>query len=513
MLPTNDQWQKIGLKHHHGINIPLFSLHSKNSCGIGEFTDLIPLIPWCQANGFDIIQLLPLNDTGPDQSPYSAISAFALNPIHLGLAALPFLDEFPELKSLLPKMQALKNKQRIDYVEVHKLKEEFLRQYYQKVFSRINSQPEFLQFLKENDWLKGYAVFKVLKILHNWTPWESWNLTESISQLKETHAKAMQYHLFLQYLCFHQLEKVKQIAQQHSFFLKGDIPILISRESADVWLHPDLFILNYVAGAPPDMYSKDGQNWEFPLYNWQAMESDHFKWWKQRLEVASHFYHLYRLDHVVGFYRIWAITPHGLGREGKFIPENSNDWIPQGEKILNMMIANSEMLPIAEDLGVVPPEIRQSLAHLGICGTKVMRWERRWNEDKRFIDPRDFSWLSMTTVSTHDSETLPQWWLLQEAEDYAKQKGWEYTTQLSREQQYSFLHDSHHSGSFFHINLLNEYLFLVPGMSWPNKEDERINVPGVVSDRNWTYRFRPSIDEMIQSPELARYMRELTHAI
>lgn len=515
--PTAKEWQKIGIKQHHGIVIPLFSLHSNQSCGIGEFPDLLPLVPWCQSIGYDVIQLLPLNDTGPESSPYSALSAFALNPIHLGLASLPFLDEFPELQPLLIKMQTLNNTQRVNYQDVLSQKESFLKKYYQKIAPKITSQSTFHQFLTDNPWLEEYALFKALKVALHWSPWETWPpllndpSIPSYIELLQQYADDIHYHIFVQYLCFQQLKQVKAVANQHSVFLKGDIPILISNESADVWLHRPLFNMEVTAGAPPDVYSKEGQNWKFPIYNWEATESQIFEWWKLRLQVAGNFYNIYRIDHIVGFFRIWSIPLNGLAKDGKFIPENPGQWLPQGEKILRLMIASSEMLPIGEDLGIVPTDVRQAIFNLGICGTKVMRWERRWNEDKQFIDPKDYSPISMTTVSTHDSDTILLWWknCPDEAKDYAKYRGWKYNNDLSWEQQYSILQDSHHSGSLFHINLLNEYLSLVPNMSWPNPEDERINVPGVISDRNWTYRFRPSVEEIVSSAALTELMKGL----
>ncbi len=269
------------------------------------------------------------------------------------------------------------------------------------------------------------------------------------------------------------------------------------------------------AGAPPDMYSEKGQNWGFPLYNWAAMEQQGYSWWQQRLEVASQYYHLYRLDHIVGFFRIWGI-PHGLeAKAGSFIPLDKSPskaiWVAHGRKILQMMLNFCSMLPIGEDLGTIPPEVRVCMREMGICGTKVMRWERWWDEDRRFLKPEEYIPESMTTVSTHDSEIVELWWQnnRDEARLYSAFKGWEYFEQLPDAQKKSILWDSHHTSSLFHINLLQEYLSLFPEMAWPNREDERINFPGLVSDKNWTYRFRPSIEKIIADKPLADMMREL----
>ncbi|MBS4169117.1 4-alpha-glucanotransferase [Parachlamydia sp. AcF125] len=502
----------------HGICLPIFSLHSKGSGGIGEYTDLLPLLAWAKKLGIHIIQLLPLNDTGLETSPYNALSAFALNPIHLGLKQLPYLANYPELTPLLAQLQALNQTQRVSYKEVHGQRDLFLRQYFQLAGPLLLKADDFQKFQQQNEWVEKYALFKTLKIARNWESWDLWPeklrypTEDYLAELLLGKREEVAYHSLLQFLCFSQMEKVKKEAESQGIFLKGDIPILIDSQSADVWLNRPLFHTHLTAGAPPDQYSEVGQNWGFPLYNWDKHAETHYTWWKKRLEIASHFYHFYRIDHVVGFYRIWGIPFNQSAKEGKFFPEDPSVWISHGEKILKMMVDYCPMLPIGEDLGVIPPEVRINLRQLGICGTKVMRWERRWNEDGRFINPHDYILESLTTVSTHDSETLQQWWRNnpQDAKDFSSFKGWTYEPTLSSVRHQEILYDSHHTRSIFHINLLHEYLAVIPGLTWPSLEDERINIPGVVSDRNWSYRFKPSVEEIIQNPELAKLIKKLT---
>jgi 4-alpha-glucanotransferase len=495
--PAGAQWQKIGVRNHHGVVIPLFSLHGKSSCGIGEYPDLIPIIDWCKEVGFEVVQLLPLNDTGQETSPYSALSAFALNPIHLHLD-LPPQTELP---------------QRIDYKSTLNQKDAFLRNYFALHGSEIMSQDDFRQFKEDQSfWLQDYAVFKALKIFQKWKKWEEWPQEfKNNEHLPPEIIKEAEYHQFVQFLCFQQFRDVKRYAAKNNIYLKGDIPILINRESADVWRRPELFSLEFSAGAPPDFYSKEGQNWGFPLYRWDMHEKENYHWWKERLHTAENFYDLYRVDHVVGFFRIWAIPLKLSAKQGFFFPQDNKVWIPQGEQIMRVMLKNSFMLPIGEDLGTVPPEVRECLSRLGICGTKVMRWERHWHGDQSFINPQAYPPESMTTVSTHDSETLHQWWKnqSQEAALYAQSQGWIYTPELSKGQEFSILSASHRSGSLFHINLLQEYLSLIPNLTWPAPEDERINVPGIISDKNWTYRFRPSIEEIIGNEELKQNIKQI----
>ncbi len=515
--PAGKQWARIGAFPHHGINVPLFSLRTQQSSGIGEFPDLFPLIPWCKEIGLDIIQLLPLNDTGMETSPYSALSAFALNPIHLGLAQLPHVTEYSDLQAMLLDLQALNKTQRVDYAKTHAAKNCFLHKYYNHAAKAMMASSECKVFISQNPWLCEYALFKTLKIAHQWQRWEDWEpelrnpTPDEYTKLCEKFESEIAFHLFVQYLCFQQWREVKRQAEAHGVFLKGDTPILINRDSADVWRHPEFFLLQYSAGAPPDMYSEEGQNWGFPIYNWPAIEKDNYKWWEERLKIASSLYDIYRLDHIVGFFRIWAIPLGRMGHEGCFMPEDPSTWIEHGSKIMRMMVERCPMLPIGEDLGSVPPEVRQRLEELGICGTKVIRWERKWREDKSFIPYADYPDASLTTVSTHDSDLLQTWWENEpkNAREFAAFKGWNYTFELSKAHHREILYDSHHTGSLFHINLLQEYLALIPEMTWPNPEDERINVPGVISERNWTYRFRPSVEEIVASEKLRRAMQDV----
>ncbi|SCA62958.1 4-alpha-glucanotransferase [Chlamydiales bacterium SCGC AG-110-M15] len=511
------QWKSIGVKHHHGINIPIFSLRSRQSCGIGEYLDLIPMIEWCNAVGLDVIQILPINDTGMDSSPYNALSAFALNPTLLSLTALPEIEFYPDLIEKIESLQALNHEQRVDYRTVIPLKREIVFEYAKRRFSNFVHDAHFQRFLQENSWLESYGLFVALKEEHDWKSWEEWpeNLqnpsTGYAMECLHCHRDAVNTHIAIQYLCFQQMHQVKEKASSLNVLIKGDIPILISRDSADVWLNRNLFKMEFSAGAPPDMYAEDGQNWGFPIYNWEEIEKEDYSWWRQRLQVATYFYHLYRIDHIVGFFRIWAVPPGMTGRDGHFDPEDQSTWIEHGKKIMEMMLESSPMLPIGEDLGAVPPDVRQCLKDLGICGTKVMRWERDWDGDQSYIELDDYPTESMTTVSTHDSETLSQWWKsgAEDVKTLCDSRGWEMLEEIPEDYLKTILWESHHSPSLFHINLLNEYLALVPGMTWPEIEDERINIPGEILDENWSYRYRVYVEEIAKSDKLRGVVKGL----
>lgn len=511
------QWQKVGARSHHGVCIPLFSLHSEKSCGIGEYYDLLPMIQWCKEVGLDIIQLLPLNDMGLETSPYNAISSCALNPIHLSLTELHNIALVPQHEEKLSKLSYWNRTSRIKYHIVRELKFAFLREYFSCIFSAIEPSSAYQTFVEKNPWLSSYALFKTLKEIHFWKSWEDWpNLLKSPSEkgyaeLLKEHHKSCDFHIFLQFLCYQQLEAVKRNATEKGVFLKGDIPILISRDSSDVWHQRHLFLLNFAAGAPPDVYSREGQHWGFPLFDWEELEKYDYNWWRERLRVATGLYDLYRIDHVVGFFRMWAIASGKPPREGSFLPPHQEQWIPQGRKLMEMLLKSSPMLPIGEDLGLVPPEVKECLRQLGICGTRVIRWERRWDGDGGYIPFQEYHPLSMTTVSTHDSDTLQLWWrhFPKDAKLFADFMGWSYKPFLSNEYHERILYDAHHTPSHFHINLLGEYLALFPELVAANPHHERINIPGKVLQTNWTYRFKPSVEKIIKHTPLREKIRSL----
>lgn len=515
--PAAAQWKEIGVRHHHGICLPISSLVTENSCGIGEYLDLLPMIDWCKQIGMDVIQILPINDMGLGTSPYNAISANALSPLYLSITHLPKVDQVPNYKEMIAKMQYWNRTIWVKYHVVRELKIAFLRSYFSIVFPEISITESYKAFCEQNPWLKSYALFKSLKETQLWKSWEDWPSPykspseQGYQDLLETYKQACDFHIFVQYLCFQQFEEVKRFASAKGLFIKGDIPILISRDSADVWHNRHTFLLYLSAGAPPDMYSRNGQEWGFPLYDWKELEKNNYNWWRERLRGASHLYHLYRIDHVVGFFRMWSVPLGKSPQEGSFVPSNESEWIPQGRKLMEMMLSGAPILPIGEDLGLVPPEVRQCLYDLGICGTKVMRWERHWNTDGSYIPVTEYPPTTMTTVSTHDSDTLQLWWghSPKEAKLFCEFKGWDYKPFLSAERQKEILRDAHHSSSLFHINLLQEYLALFPELIFENRNHERINIPGKVLDTNWTYRFRPTVETIVQHAPLRQAMLDI----
>ena len=493
----------------HGVNVPLSSLRSKKSCGIGEFYDLIPLIDWCSEVGMNIIQLLPLNDTGYDTSPYNAITSIALHPIYISLQAF----KKPPLANFKKENQS----KRIQYTQVYEKKVGYLRKFFDR---KEYDREEFTKFKRKNSPLKRYALYKILREKSNFTSWKEWpkhlqNPTESTfrTQFKK-YADEIEFHLFMQFIAYEQLMNVKRHAHNKNVSLMGDIPILISPESADVWANQKFFNLKLAAGAPPDDFNKEGQYWGFPLYRWNAMKKDGFKWWKRRLEYAQHFYDYFRIDHVIGFYRIWGIPLNELATQGKYYPEKVDQFSRQGHTVLKKLLSFTHMHPIGEDLGshpVTPPSIRKSLAQLGIDRTLVIRWEKH-RSNGRFIPYSKYPTHSMTSLSTHDTETLEQWWTQfpNEAKRFAKFSKIPYRKKLTSKMREKILHDAHALPSRFHINLLQEYLALYPELVAKDPNDERINRPGSIAPTNWTYRYRLPIEKITQHAKLKSTIQKLT---
>lgn len=514
--PSAKHWEKIGLYPHHGIILPLFSLRSEKSSGIGEYLDLIKVIDWCADIGFDVIQLLPLNETNLDPSPYNALSSCALNPVHLSLHALDGINENKYLKQKLKSFSIFSTYQRYPYLQIRKLKMDFLYEYYHYIFNDLKSDKSFQNFLTNNSWLEEYALFRTLLDKQGLKPWYLW--PEEFQKINETniakyikiHHEDMHLYYALQYFCYKQLSQIKKYAEQKNVFLLGDIPILVSKNSHDVWFNKSIFDNNYIAGAPPDAYSIYGQKWGFPIFNWNKLKETNYHWWTRRLKTYVNYYHIYRIDHLVGFFRIWSMQEHEDAMEGRFFPRDPAIWNKNGNERLTMMLNSSELLPVAEDLGLIPKMVYKSLRNLGICGTKVIPWER--NIFGNYIKFQHYEPLSMTTLSTHDSDTFQQWWqnTPNHAVKFAKFKNWSYKSLLSHHQRKELLRDAHNTSSVFHLNLLQEYLALYPKLIWPKSDDERINDPRPpIKATNWTYRFRPSFDTILDHKNLNDDLKEI----
>lgn len=327
-LPTNT-WRGAG------VAIPVFSLRTEKSFGIGEFTDLKPLADWCKQTGLKLIQILPVNDTTSthtwtDSYPYSSISAFALNPAYLNLAEVITPKNKSLLKVLEPERQRLNALPDLDYEAVMRAKLAFLKQVYPLQKAATFRSKDYKTFFAENQhWLTPYAVFCFLRDKFGTADARQWPAhqhctSEAIAAFTSEKADDFDdvaFHFFVQFHLHRQLQDAAAHAHSLGVILKGDIAIGVSRNGADTWQSPDLYDLSVQAGAPPDPFADKGQNWGFPIYNWPRMTQDDFAWWKQRFAQMGHYFDAFRIDHILGFFRIWSIPAHAVeGILGYFTP-------------------------------------------------------------------------------------------------------------------------------------------------------------------------------------------------
>ncbi len=315
-----------------GVAVPVFSLRSEHSFGVGEFADLQLLGDWCAKTGQKIIQILPINDTSmsmtwADSYPYNAVSSFALHPLYLRLSDVGYLrDEADraEMEALQAELNALPE---VDYERVVNAKIKYLRKMYDLLGSRCMESKAFRDFEKQNRaWLMPYAVFSVLRDKYktaDFTKWATFSkfIEKRCAAFAERNEKEVGFYYYMQYHLDRQLRKVRDYLHSKGVVLKGDIPIGVSRTSVDVWQNPELFVMSSSAGAPPDDFSAEGQNWGFPIYNWEKMAEDDYAWWRARFAKMADYFDAYRIDHILGFFRIWAV-PEGAKSAllGAFVP-------------------------------------------------------------------------------------------------------------------------------------------------------------------------------------------------
>ncbi len=317
-----------------GICIPVFSIRTEKGFGTGEFSDLKPLADWANHVGFKVIQVLPVNDTTRQHSwadafPYSCISAFALHPLYLNIEEIGGLPE--DLRQeFFKKRDELNSFDCLEYEMVMAAKMDFARRLFELDNLKFLESEEFDSFFRKNAfWLKPYALFCTFRDKYKTGDYTKWGIYKNISTSKverlvskeSKYYKDVCFYYFIQYHLYRQLFDASEYAKSKGIALKGDIPIGLHPESHEIWVHPELFHVDKSAGAPPDAFSEHGQNWGFPTYNWAKMAEDHYLWWRKRLKNMSQFFQLVRLDHILGFFRIWEI-PKGIysGMMGMFNP-------------------------------------------------------------------------------------------------------------------------------------------------------------------------------------------------
>lgn len=318
-----------------GVAIPVFSLRSEQSFGVGEFADIALLVDWAKRTGLRVIQLLPVNDTTAthtwlDSYPYSAISAYALHPLYINLQKVAGKEQAHLTQSLETTRKELNELADFDYERVIQLKFSTLEQLYSVQYTSLFANEDYQLFFEKNrHWLVPYAVFCYLRDEYGTADFNQWTIlnkydesaVERMVNPQAPQYKKVAFHFFVQYHLHLQLTEAAHYAHQNGIILKGDIPIGIYRFSADAWQAPEQYNMDVQAGAPPDDFAVKGQNWGFPTYNWQRMKADDYSWWRSRFEQMGHYFDAFRIDHILGFFRIWSIPMHAVeGILGHFVP-------------------------------------------------------------------------------------------------------------------------------------------------------------------------------------------------
>lgn len=590
------KWRRIGIDRKAGVLVPLWSLRTRRNSGIGEVLDLELLVDWCVKTRQNIIQLLPANDTGYDAPPYCSCSAFAMNPTYLSLHDIPGID----LEEVRKVREAFEPADRIVYYKIRGEKMRLLWEAYVKVKDHLARDESYTRFCRDSAyWMDVYSAFMVLKDKHEQRSWRTWEdapvgTPELVRDTVRRYADEAGFYRFLQWHLDRQWRRVRRYANDRGVLIKGDIPYLLNNDAADVWALPEYFRLDLVAGCPPDFYNAEGQYWSFPTYRWDALERDQNRWWIERLRHAERYFDIFRIDHVLGFFRIWSIpagesavygqfvpsvlvTPdvlrhHGIsgdeerdliarkillsaGRRDsyafkwKFIQDESfrglsedlqgrlrgmenyfseNEeiqsdlWRDHGKKWLSLLSQNTKMLICAEDLGTVPACVRPTLLELGITRLLVDRWtkfvptkrELAEGVQESWIEPGQYDPVSVSSPSNHDMPTLRGWWIelgqteegRRDREEQTRRFGWTLGVPdwLDADAVRSILQRNLNGRSVFTIFFIQEILDTNPSWQNPDPAADRVNLPGVFSESNWSWRMRVCLEDLCAADDFNR---------
>ena len=527
-----------------GILTPVSALRGEEDLGVGDTAALVEFAGWAAKKGFGLIQILPVNETGSDHSPYNIISSMAFEPSTITTTPkwLPELsrETFEEITGRHD-VRFLRTGN-AKYAAVKRLKQELLKAAFRVFRSRKADPVRLRTYAKferdEADWLAPYALFRALA---EWngnevtTAWPAEHRDRDSAQEwmealpaagKKQFRDLVRFYSYVQWVAKMQWKTVRAAFDKLGIALMGDIPVGVSIFSADVWSSPGIFDLSRSSGAPPEKIFKSdpftekwGQNWGFPLYNWEAMSHDNFSWWRRRLGAACEVFHFLRVDHALGFFRIFSfpwrpeendlftgLTPEEAaartgGRLPRFVQqddstaENRERNRFQGEMLFRVFL--EETGPhrlIAEDLGEVAPYVRPTLAALEVPGFKIPQWER--TPDGGMIPGKDYQPLSLATFATHDHPPVRQLWsdLFSDSADPVKREA----AELAMKELLKFCGSEDIPVPQPYTTPIREALIggLFSCNSWMAVHQitdifgltDRFNIPGAVGDANWTTR-------------------------
>jgi 4-alpha-glucanotransferase len=542
-----------------GVLAPLFALRTENDLGIGDVAALREFIDWTRGIGFRLVQLLPINEIGGDNSPYNAISSVALEPATLHFAAGSpeelTAEDFADITSKV-NLTSLRRGP-VKYHRVRKLKRELLERAFEnfQTHAAESRRRAFAEFCHANNqWLEPYSFFRALMEVNGeretWDEWEpehrapesarAWLAAQSDEKRIDFAAREI-FFCYVQWVAHQQWCELSKFAEERGVALMGDIPFGISYYSADVFTHRDIFALDWSGGAPPELYFKDdeftqkwGQNWGIPLYRWEAMREHDFDWWRQRIWGVKRIFHIFRIDHILGFYRIYAfpwrprenaeflplnreqMLERTAGREPHFAPrddstaENCEANRRDGEVYLRVVLDESGATRVAgEDLGIVPDYVRPNLQSLGIAGFKIPQWEVKKGQITRGAD---YERLSVATYATHDHKPIRQLWA--EAQDKSSPVAEQARADLIKIAQFAaiepregldYMRDFYPAimGALFRSNAWIAVVMITDLLG----RKYRFNVPGTADQGNWTRRLSSTVAKLRKSRDVRQRMK------
>ncbi len=486
-------------RRQSAIAVPLFSLVSSRGWGIGEFIDLAEFSRWLMEAGQSAVQLLPIHEMPPiETSPYSAMTAMALDPIYLSGPDVPDFNALGGAEALddgeRAEIARLRQSPRIEYAAVRRIKDRWLRRAFDRFLTMevARGSPRATRFDQfagaQSWWLDEYALFRALHARHDersWTEWPEQLARVDADAVEEAHGALrpeITYRSYLQWLSHEQWSEARRRAWPVRVF--GDLPFMISADSPDVWARQREFRSDATIGVPPDAFSETGQDWGLPPWRAHVMRESEFAWMKNRARRYAGLYDGYRIDHLVGLYRMY-VRPIDKSRPAFFEPANEAAQTRLGETLVNLLRGGGtgEVEVFAEDLGSVPAFVRESMTRLQLPGLKVLRWEKWWDrEGQPPIDPATFPELSVATTGTHDIEPLA-----------ATPEG------ASDDLRKAVLQSLLSAGSALTLMPIQDVF------GW----SDRINTPAVVDGINWTWRLPWFVDSWLDRTDTVAHADEL----
>jgi 4-alpha-glucanotransferase len=511
----------FGTGRHGGLLLPLFSIPGRRSWGIGEIGDLPVVAAWLERAGLDFVQVLPLNEMAPGQhSPYSAVSAMAIDPIFISLRHVPEFraagGEDGMSADARLQLGEVRRAPQIDYNAVRGLKLQALRAAFDLFLERewrpATPRADWLRRYLEDEgwWVDDYVLYRALREHNRLLPWWEWTAPlarrdpRALDRARQAIERDCLFFAYAQWLADTQWREARAAAAPAGVF--GDLPFMVGADSADVWANQHAFRLDATVGAPPDAFSETGQDWGLPVYRWDVFAAEDDRWVRARARRNAALFDGYRVDHLVGYYRTYQI-PLEAGKRS-FSPPHEDDQRAQGERVMRAFLESGARI-IAEDLGTVPEFIRESLQELRLPGYKVLRWEREWDEPASpFRDPQQYPADSVATTGTHDTETLVEWW------DGALEEERTALADLPflRERRI----DVASAGcppsvrdALLELLVASSSDFVILPMQDIFGWRDRINVPATVTDDNWTWRLPWPSDDLLQHPEAGQRAKAL----